>query len=90
MRGGYSGQGGAGGVIYVTSAAGGPAHLIVRGNAPVWCPHARYLAYVDPSDRQDGEGVTLHLVTMRTPSRRVTLPGGLTAYGYIEQLTWML
>jgi Tol biopolymer transport system component len=88
MRGGGGHPGGSGGVLYVVSASGGPIRLIGPGNAPVWSPHGRYLAYADPDDT-DFTGTALHVTSLRTPSRRVPLPARLAGFGFVDQVTWL-
>jgi Tol biopolymer transport system component len=88
MRGGGGRPGGSGGVVYVVSASGGPLRRVAPGNAPVWSPHGRYLAYADPDDPRLTD-IALHVTTLRTPSRRVVLPGGLATFGFVDQLIWL-
>ena len=75
------------GVIEVTSAHGHHARRIGPGTAPVYSPHGRWLAYADTNDGLRSTG--LHITDLRSSARRLRLPSGLSAYGFIDHLTWL-
>jgi Tol biopolymer transport system component len=87
MRDGAGDPGGEGGSVYVTSARGGAVRRIGGGNAPVWSPDGRYLAWSQthtyPLPTQ------LHICDLRSPARRTTIPGRLSQCGLVDQLTWL-
>ena len=72
--------------MYVASAHGGTPRRVGPGAAPVFSPHGRYLAYADRFD-SSLRPRALHIADLRKPSRRVTLPGGLATFGFLDQLT---
>ena len=88
MRGGGNENGGEGGVIYTAAATGGHLHRVGPGNAPVYSPHGRYLAYADPFD-SERELTGLHIRDLWSGSRPVRLPYYLGSYGFVDQLTWL-